>query len=315
MSTGIGAIDVEAEIHGPTLRAGDPPSDPCRGTEDGGPTRAERAQDARSFAEVAEFSVTGSLRSALYSSQRQDGSLAGIFRRPGDPYRVGGDGVLERSVTLETGEQVWVVVIPVGQAASNGLTWCKACFQMAHSGALGGHKSSDKTYKVLARTVWWTGMREDVQKWVDRCLVCLKARSRPRKVEAGVSRCFADHCWQEVSVDFEGPNREDRWGFRYTLTYLDCLSHAVLVEPVRSLSHAEVRRAFGKCIFRSRTLPTLVRSDRGTEFKNAMMAEFLTLLNVQQKFSTAMRPCEMGANERMHQEVQGSSCDPAGARQ
>ena len=145
---------------------------------------------------------------------------------------------------------------------------------------------------------------EDVQRWVDRCLVCLKARSRPRKVEAGVSRCFADHCWQEVSVDFEGPNREDRWGFRYTLTYLDCLSHAVLVEPVRSLSHAEVRRAFGKCIFRSRTLPTLVRSDRGTEFKNAMMAEFLTLLNVQQKFSTAMRPCEMGANERMHQEVQ-----------
>ena len=78
----------------------------------------------------------------------------------------------------------------------------------------------------------------------------------------------------------------------------------MLVEPVRSLSHAEVRRAFGKCIFRSRTLPTLVRSDRGTEFKNAMMAEFLTLLNVQQKFSTAMRPCEMGANERMHQEVQ-----------
>lgn len=142
-------------------------------------------------------------------------------------------------MTLETGEQVWVVVIPVGQAASNGLTWRRACFQMAHSGALGGHKSSDKTYKVLARTVWWTGMREDVQKWVDRCLVCLKARSRPRKVEAGVSRCFADHCWQEVSVDFEGPNREDRWGFRYTLTYLDCLSHAVLVEPVRSLSHAE----------------------------------------------------------------------------
>ena len=125
-----------------------------------------------------------------------------------------------------------------------------------------------------------------------------------RGLEAKVWRCFADHCWQEVSVDFEGPNREDRWGFRYTLTYLDCLSHAALVEPVRSLSHAEVRRAFGKCIFRSRTLPTLVRSDRGTEFKNAMMAEFLTLLNVQQKFSTAMRPCEMGANERMHQEVQ-----------
>ena len=82
-------------------------------------------------------------------------------------------------------------------------------------------------------------------------------------------------CWQEVSVDCEGPNREDRWGFRYSITYLDCLSHAVLIEPMRSLSHAEVRRAFGRCVFRSRTLPTLVRSDRGTEFRNSLFAEFV----------------------------------------
>ena len=45
-------------------------------------------------------------------------------------------------------------------------------------------------------------------------------------------------------------------------------------------------------------------SDRGTEFKNAMMAEFCALMGVQQRFSMAMRPCELGANERMHQEVQ-----------
>ena len=28
------------------------------------------------------------------------------------------------------------------------------------------------------------------------------------------------------------------------LTYFDCLSHAVLLEPMRSLTHSEVRRAF-----------------------------------------------------------------------
>ena len=35
-----------------------------------------------------------------------------------------------------------------------------------------------------------------------------------------------------------------------------------------------------------------------------MMAEFCSLMNIKQKFSMAMRPCEMGSNERMHQEVQ-----------
>ena len=147
-------------------------------------------------------------------------------------------------------------------------------------------------------------MKEDIKRWVERCLTCLQARAKPKKVTAGASKCSADCCWQEVSVDCEGPNREDRWGFRYSITYMDCLSHAVLIEPIRSLSHAEVRRAFAKCVFRSRTLPTLVRSDRGIEFRNAMMAEFCALLGMKQKFSMAMRPCEMGSNERMHQEVQ-----------
>ena len=34
------------------------------------------------------------------------------------------------------------------------------------------------------------------------------------------------------------------------------------------------------------------------------MAEFCSLMGIKQKFSMAMRPCEMGSNERMHQEVQ-----------
>ena len=75
-------------------------------------------------------------------------------------------------------------------------------------------------------------------------------------------KCGAETCWQEVSVDCEGPNREDREGLRYSLTYFDCLSHAVLLEPMRSLTHSEVRRAFVRCVLRSRTMPSLVRSDR-----------------------------------------------------
>ena len=117
-------------------------------------------------------------------------------------------------------------------------------------------------------------------------------------------KCGAETCWQEVSVDCEGPNREDREGLRYSLTYFDCLSHAVLLEPMRSLTHSEVRRAFVRCVLRSRTMPSLVRSDRGAEFKNALMAELSVMLGAEWRFSAPLRPCELGANERVHQEVQ-----------
>ena len=275
-----------------------------RDAEEPEQSREELAEEARLQSGLCEFEVTGSLRGSWYEAQRKDESLVGHFRRPGDPFRIANDGLLERSVVLETGEKVWVPVIPGGFATANGVTWRRCCFNQAHHGALGGHRSSDRTFGVLARRVWWSGIKEDVKKWTERCLTCLKARAKPKKVTAGTSRCLADFCWQEVSVDCEGPNREDRWGFRYSITYMDCLSHAVMIEPVRSLSHAEVRRAFAKCIFRSRTIPKMVRSDRGVEFRNAMMAEFCALMGVRQKFSMAMRPCEMGSNERMHQEVQ-----------
>ena len=117
-------------------------------------------------------------------------------------------------------------------------------------------------------------------------------------------KCTASTCWEEVSMDCEGPNREDYLGYRYSLTYLCALSHAIMLEPMKSLTHSEVRRAFTRCILRSRTIPMLVRSDRGSEFKNALMKELTSLLGIQQRFSMSLRPVELGSNERVHQEVQ-----------
>ena len=160
--------------------------------------------------------------------------------------------------------------------------------------------------------MWWPDLAKDVAAWVSKCLACIKGRSRPTKVEARAVKCGAETCWQEVSVDCEGPNREDREGHRYSLTFFDCLSHAVLLEPMRSLTHAEVRRAFVRCVLRSRTMPSLVRSDRGAEFKNALMAELSVMLGAEWRFSAPLRPCELGANERSpgSSEGPGRCCAP-----
>ena len=238
------------------------------------------------------------------SSNEGDPSLAGSIRKPEPPMEISGDGLLEREVTLRTGQTVVVPVVPNGAAGANGVTWRRACYNSVHCGVLGAHRSAEVTIKLLERAVWWPDLEKDVRTWVAKCLACIKGRSRPTKVEARAVKCGAETCWQEVSVDCEGPNREDREGHRYSLTYFDCLSHAVLLEPMRSLTHAEVRRAFVRCVLRSRTIPSLIRSDRGPEFKNALMAELSAMLGTEWRFSAPLRPCELGANERVHQEVQ-----------
>ena len=61
---------------------------------------------------------------------------------------------------------------------------------------------------------------------------------------------------------------------------------------------------FAGCVFRSGRIPSLIRSDRGPELKNALMAEFCSLLGVGHRFGTPYRPVEQGLVEGLHKETQ-----------
>ena len=84
-------------------------------------------------------------------------------------------------------------------------------------------------------------------------LLFLKSRRRPRRVGAKSGKYTPRTSWEEVSVDCEGP--EDYLGCRYSLTYLRNLSHAIMLDPMKSLTHSEVLKAFTRCIVRSRKIP------------------------------------------------------------
>ena len=65
------------------------------------PMVAERealAVSARDAAGVSEFRISGSLRTSWYEAQRKDPSREGNIRRPEAPFKISGDGVLEREV-------------------------------------------------------------------------------------------------------------------------------------------------------------------------------------------------------------------------
>ena len=102
--------------------------------------RDRLAEEARARLGISEFHLTGSLRSAWYEAQRRDGSLAGILRKTEHPFVLQGDGLLEREVQLAAGCVVRVAVVPNGIAATNGLTWRRACYNQVHCGILGAHR-------------------------------------------------------------------------------------------------------------------------------------------------------------------------------
>ena len=147
-------------------------------------------------------------------------------------------------------------------------------------------------------------MRSNVDKWVKSCGTCLRFRAVPQKVPSGPSFPADMECWQEVMIDLEGPNPPDKMGNRYYMTYICCLCHGVFLCGLKSTDRHESRRAFASCMFRSGTIPSVVRSDCGPEFKNYMMEEYMAILGIGQKFGTPWRPMEQGLVEGKHKEVQ-----------
>ena len=57
-------------------------------------------------------------------------------------------------------------------------------------------------------------------------------------------------------------------------------------------------------MFRSGTLPTILRSDRGPEFRNALMQEYASLVGLNHRFGTPWRPMEQGLVEGHHKTTQ-----------
>ena len=222
----------------------------------------------------------------LMVEQKKDTQLAKIFKwvteskrlgtPPHEDFRVAPDGLLEKQVsTTRPGSSVaWVPVIPDGQASSH-MTWKRFIYTNCHCGIAGAHRSAEKTYILAARMCWWKGMRQDIEEWTKRCTTCISFRKIAHKTCSPDAIPVTAECWQEVVVDLEGPsNPPDKDGNKFVMTYICSVCQGILLEPAKACNAMECRRMFAKCIMRSGTVPIMVRSDRGPEFKNVLQKEY-----------------------------------------
>jgi hypothetical protein len=265
------------------------------------------------------FDIESSLRVRMLTAQRADASLAAVLQpllkappkgalKASDGavqagFRLAVDGVLEKSVSTKGGP-AWVPVVPNGEVGTNA-TWKWWCFLQCHIGIFGGHRLGDQTYELMARIVWWASMFKDVKRWADECDTCIRFRKKRQKSEQVPMMPVGAECWQEVMVDIEGPCQPgDYKGNTYVLTYMCLLCHGVFFEPIKELKAPLVRMAFSKCLFRSGTVPMILRTDRGQEFRNALITEYIALMGIRHRFGAPFRPVEQAPVERIHQEKQ-----------
>lgn len=93
-----------------------------------------------------------------------------------------------------------------------------------HDSILGGHSGFLRTYKRVIGELFWEGMKADIKKYVDECVVCQRNKTLAL-APAGLLLPLGilDAVWEEISIDFiEGLPKAK--GFDTILVIVDRLS-------------------------------------------------------------------------------------------
>ena len=182
----------------------------------------------------------------------------------------------------------------------------KAILESEHDTKVAGHMGIDKTLELITRNFWWPGIARSVRDYVRSCYECQRNKA-PRHAPAGLLQPLELHYtpWQSVAMDF--------------ITDLPvsngCDSIWVMVDPFTKMAHFvplqidgkktdDLIRLFAWHYWRLHGIPQDIISDRDSCFTSRLWKDFLKLVGIKPRMSTAFHPQTDGQTERTNQTLE-----------
>lgn len=160
-----------------------------------------------------------------------------------------------------------------------------------------GYASIEKLYKI-ARLSDPHITPQDVRDWLaSEQTYSLHA---PKRQKFTRNRCLVEHVddqWQADLVDMARFKRFNQ-GYTFILTVVDMFSKYAFTVPLRNKSGVSLKRAFEK-IFDQGRIPLKLQTDKGTEFTNTHLQDYLKSREVEY-FTTTNRKIKCALVERFN---------------
>ena len=183
--------------------------------------------------------------------------------------------------------------------------------QERHDDKTAGHPGRSKTLELITRDFTWTGIRKDVETYVQNCDTCAKAKySRHKAYGKLQSPAMPKGAWSSIALDFIvklPKSKEPLTGKEYDsiMVIVDRLTKYVHLVPYSESSTAEdLAYTFTKVIFAQHGMPDEIISDRDKLFTSQFWQSLTDQLGIKHKLSTAYHPQTDGQTERTNQTVE-----------
>lgn len=183
--------------------------------------------------------------------------------------------------------------------------------QERHDQKLAGHPGVSKTIELITRDFKWPGMRKDVQRYVDNCDICKKAKhGRHKPYGLLQSPEVPNTTWESIAMDFivKLPKSKDPLtGTEYDSIFviIDRLSgYGHFVPYIEATDSEAMAYTILRTVFAQHGTPSEIISDRGTMFRSNFWQSLTDQLGIKHKLSTAFHPQTDGQTERTNQTLE-----------
>lgn len=161
----------------------------------------------------------------------------------------------------------------------------------------GIHFGMTKTMQLMSYTLFWPGMRKDIEDFIRCCEVCTLAKTtKPQSAPVQSLPCVKKP-FERIALDYCGPFPLSKNGNKYILVIIDHFSRFVRAFPVETATSFMSVKCLKKLMMDEGT-PFSVLTDRGTHFTGETFEKFLRENGINHLYTSPYHPQCDGMAER-----------------
>ncbi|KAL0544358.1 hypothetical protein IC582_019472 [Cucumis melo] len=244
---------------------------------------------------LAQFQVRSSLVTEIVRRQLEDSNLQKKFEKS------------KKGLEVEFELRTDGAIVKQGRLCVPNISELKnAILEEAHSSAYAMHPGSTKMYRTLKKTYWWSGMKQEIVEYVDRCLICQQVkpvRQRPGGLLNPLP--VPEWKWEHITMDFLFGLPRTSIGHDGIWVIVDRLTKTTRFIPIKMTSTLDqLARLYVDKIVSQYGVPVSIVSDRDPRFTSKFWPSLQKAMGTGLKFSTSFHPQTDGQSERTIQTLE-----------
>ena len=179
-------------------------------------------------------------------------------------------------------------------------TMVETILSLYHNQKMMTHPSRDRLFAMLKSRYFWPKMYNDVNNWVNACLVCRKAKPVKPTYHGLLQPIVTTRPFEIVGIDILGPLKDSVDGYKYVLVCVDLFTSWVEAIPLRIITADAVLRAIFNILISRHGCPETLLTDQGRQFTSSLFNDVCKQFNIKNIQSAAYHHQTNGKVERFN---------------